>query len=142
MNTWRLSLAAERLRKEIDALWPNRDRKSDGALGDQSHAARKSDHNPDKDGWVRAIDVDEDLNGKDGSDPVLANRLAGVLIEIAKHDKRLKYIIFEGRIWSATYRWSPKEYVGANKHNHHIHISFDKSGDMDGKPFGLKGYFE
>lgn len=142
MNTWRLSMAAERLRKEINGIWPNRDKKSDGALGDRAHSARQSDHNPDENGWVRAIDVDEDLNGKDGSDPVLANRLAGALVEIAKRDKRIKYIIFEGQIWSPKSRWSPRKYDGVNAHLHHIHVSFTPSGDTDGCSFGLKEYFQ
>ena len=30
MNTWRLSLAAERMRNEINGIWPKRDKKSDG----------------------------------------------------------------------------------------------------------------
>lgn len=142
MNTWRLSLAAERLRKEIDALWPKRDKKSDGALGDASHQARPSDHNPDKNGWVRAIDVDEDLNGRDGSDPVVANDLADAICQIAKRDARIKYVIFEGRIWSARSRWQPRRYDGVNSHAKHIHVSFNPSGDTDGKPFGLKEYFK
>lgn len=141
MNTWRLSLAAERLRKEVDAIWPRRDKKSDGALGDRRHAARPSDHNPDKDGWVRAIDIDEDLNGKDGSNPVVANDLADAICQIAKKDKRIKYVIFEGRIWSAKSKWQPRRYDGENSHAKHIHVSFNPSGDTDGGPFGLKEYF-
>ena len=139
MAAWKLSKAAERLRKEINALYPKRDKKSDGAVGDTSHQARKSDHNPDwsTGGWVRAIDIDEDLNGRNGSDPVLADQLVDQIIEIAKSDKRLKYVIFEGRIWSVTSKWRPRKYVGVNPHNHHIHISFDPSGDKDDRPFGL-----
>ena len=142
MNTWRLSLAAERLRKEINGIWPKRDKKSDGAVGNTSHQARPSDHNPDENGWVRAIDVDEDLNGKDGSDPVVANRLAQVIVDIAKVDDRIKYVIFEGKIWSDRTRWKPVRYTGPNAHSKHIHISFNKVGDRDGSPFGLKEYFK
>lgn len=141
MNTWRLSLAAERMRKEVNALWPNRDKKSDGALGDASHQARPSDHNPDENGWVRAIDIDEDLKGKDGQDPRIANDLADAIVQIARRDDRIKYVIFEGFIWSARSRWQPRRYVGVNAHLKHIHVSFNPSGDTDGKPFGLKEYF-
>lgn len=139
MAKWQLSLAAERLRKEINTLYPKRDKKSDGAVGDTAHRTpgRISDHNPDANGWVRAIDIDEDLNGRDGSNPDLADRLVDRIISIAKSDKRIKYVIFEGRIWSVTSRWKPKGYVGINPHNHHIHISFDKTGDNDDRPFGL-----
>lgn len=139
MTAWHLSKAAERLRLEINTLWPNRDKKSDGSKGDAAHAARVSDHNPDpKTGVVRAIDVDEDVWGVDGKDPVAANRLCRELVAIAKAgDKRLKYIIFEGHIWSATFKWAKNEYNGSNPHNHHIHISFTEAGDNDGSPFGL-----
>ena len=142
MISWRLSAAAFRLRDEVNAMFPKRDKKSDGALGDVRHSARESDHNPDADGWVRAIDIDEDLNGKDGSDPVSANRLAAAIVEIGKQDIRLKYVIFEGQIWSRTYRWKPQKYTGPNAHLHHIHVSFTSAGDMDASPFGLKGHFE
>lgn len=135
--SWKLSAAAERLRAEINTLFPGRDKKSDGSVGDTSHSRRASDHNPDENGWVRAIDVDEDVWGKDGADPVMANQLVRRLIEIGKKDKRLSYIIFEGFIWSATYGWKKQDYNGVNEHNHHIHISFTKAGDTDGSPFGL-----
>ena len=59
----RLSKAAIRLREQMDDSFPDRDRSSDGWLGDTRHAARKSDHNPDEQGWVRAIDIDADLFG-------------------------------------------------------------------------------
>ena len=138
MAAWHLSAAAERLREEINTLWPNRDKRSDGSKGDAAHAKRVSDHNPDpKTGVVRAIDVDEDLWGVDGSNPQTANRLCRELIAIAKKDKRLKYIIFEGSIWSKTFLWIKRPYSGSNPHQHHIHISFTPAGDNDGSPFGL-----
>ncbi len=50
----RLSKAAIQLREQFDDSFPDRDRTSDGWIGDTRHAARKSDHNPDEQGWVRA----------------------------------------------------------------------------------------
>lgn len=138
MPAWWLSKGAERLRAEINTLFPVRDKKSDGSKGDAAHAARQSDHNPDPvTGVVRAIDVDEDVWGKDGADPAMANLLVARLIQLAKKDKRFKYIIFEGSIWSKTYLWAKRPYKGSNPHNHHIHISFSNSADHDGSPFGL-----
>ncbi len=43
----KLSKAASQLREQIDDSFPDRDRTSDGWIGDTRHAARKSDHNPD-----------------------------------------------------------------------------------------------
>lgn len=139
-KSWKLCAAAEQMRKEINALYPNRDKRSDGAVGDTSHQARKSDHNPDWEngGFVRAIDIDEDLLGAKKPDPVEANKLCLQLVELGKKDKRLKYIIFEGKIYSATYKWASKPYTGVNAHSHHIHVSFNVSGDTDGRPFNIK----
>ena len=143
--SWWLSKAAEQLRKEVNTLWPKRDKKSDGAKGDDAHAARKSDHNPDPNstppGVVRAIDIDEDLNGKDGSDPVIANRLVAQLVRLAPADGRIKYIIFEGKIWSATSQWKARPYSGPNAHMKHIHVSFTEIGDNSSRRFGLKKEF-
>jgi hypothetical protein len=138
MAAWWLSEAGERLRKEIDTLFPGRDKASDGSKGDSAHATRVSDHNPDpKTGVVRAIDVDEDVWGKAHKDPAAANRLVRQIVEIGKKDARLKYVIFEGHIWSAAHKWVKRTYSGSNPHNGHIHISFDAKGDKDGSPFGL-----
>jgi hypothetical protein len=143
--SWWLSKSAEQLRKEINTLWPNRDKKSDGAKGDDAHAARKSDHNPDPTstppGVVRAIDIDEDLNGRDGSDPRAANKLVAQLARIAPADGRIKYIIFEGQIWSAKSRWAARPYTGLNAHSKHIHVSFTEAGDRSSRRFGLKKEF-
>src|SRR6187431_1563394 len=51
--SWRLAKALEELRGEVNAKWPNRDKSSDGSVGDLSHQARKSDPNPNSAGVVR-----------------------------------------------------------------------------------------
>jgi hypothetical protein len=124
----RLSKSAVQLREQIDDAFPDRDRTSDGWIGDTRHAARKSDHNPDEQGWVRAIDVDRDLSGKAKPDimPDLADqiRLYG-----KSYPKRINYVIFDGKIASAKKGWAWRPYDGINKHNHHCHISFTKAAD-------------
>lgn len=121
----KLSHAARTLREMIDDAFPDRDRKSDGWLGDSRHSARVSQHNPDANGWVRAIDIDKDLNDQKSAAFDLADqiRLCG------KTDKRIWYVIFNGKIASKKSKFEWKKYDGINPHEHHIHVSFDPVGD-------------
>ena len=133
----RLSKSAIQLREQIDDAFPGRDRTSDGWIGDTRHAARKSDHNPDGQGWVRAIDVDRDLNGK-GRKPDLMPDLVDQIRLFAKSgDKRISYIIFDGKIASPRKAWAWRPYDGINKHNHHAHVSFTIKGDEDSTWFNI-----
>ena len=90
----RLSRAATQLREQFDDSYPSRDRTSDGWIGDTRHAARPSDHNPDANGWVRAIDVDRDVSGRSKPDlmPDIADQIR--LLCKSKREKRITYIIF------------------------------------------------
>ena len=135
MSKPKLSKAAEQLRSEINTKYPNRDKRSDGWIGDTAHNARKSDHNPDKQGWVRAIDIDSDLvKGSSKESWLLAEQIKTIAL---KGDKRISYVIHQHRIASPRQNWAWRVYKGANPHVSHIHISFDKSGDLNGKAFGL-----
>lgn len=127
----KLCKAGRTLREQIDDAYPSRDRKSDGWIGDARHSHRKSDHNPDAQGWVRAIDVDADLGFRDES-----WYLADQLRVAAKRDRRINYIIHRGRIASrrGLLRW--RKYDG-NPHDHHIHVSFTPAGDEDGRRFDV-----
>jgi hypothetical protein len=131
----KLSNAAEQLRSEINTKYPNRDKRSDGWIGDTAHNARKSDHNPDKQGWVRAIDIDSDLvKGLSKESWLLAEQIKTIAL---KGDKRISYVIHQHRIASPRQKWAWRVYKGANPHVSHIHISFTKSGDLNGKVFGI-----
>ena len=131
----KLSNAAEQLRSEINTKYPNRDKRSDGWIGDTAHNARKSDHNPDKQGWVRAIDIDSDLiKGSSKESWLLAEQIKTIAY---KGDKRISYVIHQHRIASPLKNWAWRVYKGSNPHVSHIHISFTKSGDLNGKVFGL-----
>ena len=130
----RLSKSAIQLREQFDDSFSDRNRASDGWIGDARHSSRVSDHNPDAQGWVRAIDIDADLSKRKG----LASDVADQIRLAARNgDKRISYIIFEGRIASRILNWRWRKYKGANKHNHHIHISFTKAGDEDSKFFNI-----
>lgn len=129
----RLSKAAAQLREQIDDAFPDRDRRSDsGAYADAKHLARKSDHNPDEQGWVRAYDCDRDLHK--GSKPDLMPYLVDQLRLACKsrQEKRISYIIFNGKIASPILNWKWRTYKGANPHKTHAHFSFKKTADNDG----------
>ena len=133
----KLCKAGIQLREQIDDMYMDRDRKSDGWLGDLRHSTRVSDHNPDpKSGIVRAIDIDKDL----GAHKEEAHSLVEKIRQCAKRgDKRIKYIIFDGRIASPILGWKWRKYKGVNPHRHHFHVSFTTLGDNDGKWFDLEG---
>ena len=133
----KLSKAAIQLREQIDDAFPSRDRTSDGWIGDTRHSARPSDHNPDADGWVRAIDIDRDLSGRAKPDlmPDLADQLR--LACKSGKEKRISYIIFDSRIASSKKGWAFRPYDGINKHNHHMHVSFKKEADLLGQFFQI-----
>ena len=131
----KLSNAAEQLRSEINTKYSNRDKRSDGWIGDTAHNARKSDHNPDKQGWVRAIDIDSDLvKGSSKESWLLAEQIKTIAL---KGDKRISYVIHQHRIASPLKNWVWRVYKGSNPHVSHIHISFTKAGDLNGKAFGI-----
>jgi len=135
MKPW-LSKSAVQLREQIDDCFPDRDRSSDGWIGDARHSKSKSDHNPTRDtGVVRAIDVDKDLNKIKGLSVHLVEQLR--LYAKADNRKRISYIIFDGKICSARGNWKYRTYKGFNPHKSHIHISFSPAGDQDRSFFDI-----
>lgn len=135
MKAW-LSKSAVQLREQIDDCFPDRDRSSDGWIGDARHSTRPSDHNPDRNtGVVRAIDVDKDLNKIKS----LSLDLVEQLRLYAKSDKkkRITYIIHNGKIMSAKGNWKYRPYKGFNPHKAHIHLSFSPAGDQDSSFFDI-----
>jgi hypothetical protein len=131
----RLCKAGIQLRNQVDDAYPGRDRSSDGWIGDSRHQANPtSDHNPDEKGWVRAIDLDADLDRKR---PEEMAYLADQLRKCARKDKRIKYIIYNAKIASAKSLWRWKPYKGVNPHIKHLHISFNKSADLKSRFFNV-----
>jgi len=136
----RLVKAGVTLRDQLNKAYPGRDKRSDGWLGDKAHQARKSDHNPDKNGWVHAIDIDENF-GPGWKTGATAEEFANQLIKYAREGKdngRLKYVVYENRIASGTYAdkfWTWRK--GNWGHTQHIHVSFTNKAQRDGSPFNL-----
>jgi hypothetical protein len=118
--TWRVAKSLDVLLRQVNAKWPERSKKSDGAKGDDAHASRASDHNPNAAGVVCARDFTNDPAGGPN-----ARQLAETLV--ASRDERIKYIISNGQICSGpganhpAWVWRP--YDGPNKHTKHMHIS-------------------
>lgn len=136
----KLVAAGVTLRNQINARWPNRDKRSDGWIGDSAHQARPSDHNPDSNGWVHAIDIDHDFLGH-GRGKDQAEMFANQLIKLAREGKdrgRLKYVVYNNRIASGTHSnqyWTWRK--GNWGHTQHIHVSFTSKAQNDGSEFPL-----
>ena len=132
----KLCKAGQQLREQIDDDYPDRDRKSDGWVADARHVAKgTSDHIP-RNGIVRALDIDANLNAHPEETYALVEKIR----KCAKRgDKRIKYIIYDGKIMSPILGWKRRSYRGANPHRSHFHISFTTLGDNDGKWFDLEG---
>jgi hypothetical protein len=130
-----LCKAGQQLREQIDDSFPDRDRKSDGWIADARHQkAGTSDHIPDpSNGIVRGLDLDANLDSRANTSVYLADQIR----ECAKRDKRIKYVIHKGKIASAKSFWRFRPYTGINRHDSHIHISFNKKGDSDSSFFQI-----
>lgn len=111
---WRVARSLDVLLGQLNTLAPNRSKVSDGSIGDTDHQNRSSDHNPwYGPGIVTARDFTHDpanLNCQS-----VADRLAD------SRDPRIKYIIWDRRIWSAGAGW--RRYTGSNPHTSHLHLS-------------------
>ena len=130
-----LCKAGVQLRDQVNKSFPSRSKKSDGWLGDARHSLRKSDHNPDANGKVLAIDIDANL---DEAQPSVSFDLADQLRILAMSDKkqRISYLIFNKKIASAKGKWAWRDYKGLNPHVKHIHCSFGKGAD-DGSVYEI-----
>jgi len=132
MADWILIPCLRALFMEFDRIAPSRDHASDGDLGDAAHRLEVSDHNPDETGKVpihdadhlnevHAIDVDNNLNESDLTMEKVVQFLLGRCRSGA--EKRLRYIIYNRRIWSASSGWVQKTYTGSSPHTEHAHFS-------------------
>lgn len=126
------------LRSEFNRSFPQRDKGSDGWIGDTAHSSRASDHNPDARGIVHAIDVDEDLKAPGVTMPECVAEI------IRRHrdgeDNRLTYVIYEKKIYSASQEWRARDYTGANPHDKHAHFSASstRARETNRAPFGVE----
>lgn len=107
--------------RQATAIWPKRKKASDGLLPSAAHVHQNpnSDHNS---GF--AVDITHDpVNGVDCS-------FAFIKLQ---QDKRVKYLIFKGKIWSK--EKGNRDYTGSNQHNKHLHISINEGCGDDTSPW-------
>lgn len=132
MSSWILVACLKQLFAEFDAIAPGRGHASDGSIGDTAHQHEVSDHNPDETGSVpihdadhinevHAIDVDVDLRGSDLTMEKVVQFVLGRCRSGA--ETRLRYIIYNRRIWEADNGWRQRAYTGASAHTEHAHFS-------------------
>lgn len=116
----------------LDVRWPNRDRRSDGWIGDQSHAQTGSpenggsDHNENKRGVVDGLDVDTG-----------GIHVPTVIASMIIHPST-RYVIFNRRIMSSQRGFEPVAYTGKNPHSGHIHRSIFQSATAEQRVAGYK----
>jgi hypothetical protein len=116
--------AAIAVLRQATAIAPLRKKASDGLLPSQAHIQQSpnSDHNT---GF--AVDLTDDpKRGIDCAD----------IFQKLKEDKRVKYLIFKGKIWSAERaNEGDRDYTGSNPHNKHLHISINDGMGKDTSPW-------
>jgi hypothetical protein len=113
--------AAIAVLRQATALRPKRKKASDGLLPSAAHIKQSpnSDHNT---GY--AVDLTHDpKNGIDCFE----------IYEKLQDDKRVKYLIFHGKIWSK--KNGESRYTGINQHNKHLHISINNESGKDTSPW-------
>jgi len=127
------------LQAQIKAAYPGRDTDSDGTIAGAAHhlANPTSDHEADSRGIVHAVDLTHDLSV--GFDSYKwADYMAGLALGAPAPDSRIKYIISNSRIWNPSInaaKWRP--YNGSNPHDHHVHVSINKVGEDDTRPWNI-----
>jgi hypothetical protein len=146
METWRAMTgepmpvysipASTSLVNEFNAISPNRDKASDGTIGDLAHSESVSDHNLDESGNTgSASDTDnlDEVHARDvdSSGPwppgwSMERFVWTVLYRCRKGtERRLRYVIFNRRIWRKSNGWVTEDYSGSNPHDKHAHFSFE-----------------
>ena len=116
--------AAVAVLRQATALKPLRKKLSDGLLPSAAHQKQSptSDHNT-------GLAVDLTHDPKHGID-------CAEIFEQLKDDKRVEYLIFNGKIWSkARAKEGNRKYTGSNQHTKHLHISIKEELSKDTSPW-------
>ncbi|MET0416555.1 MAG: hypothetical protein ABW022_11100 [Actinoplanes sp.] len=154
MASWVVVPCLDALRDEFNKLNPNRDKASDGSIGDSNHTS-SSDHTPDEDSRVlrdhdadsknevhaRDIDKTGPWPGGETFHQIVMRILDGERKKWRDpNDKcRLSYVIWAGKIYDKDNDFQPETYGGLNGHYEHGHFSarYETSCENDTRPWGV-----
>lgn len=107
-----LAPSLRRLFRELDARWPRRSHRVDGWYRKWYPGARPSDHHPDREGMVHAIDI------------TAAGILPMTVVALcARNSMPTEYVIFNRKIWVRGRGWIWYRYTGPHPHHDHVHVS-------------------
>lgn len=129
---------------EVNAVGsPKRNKAQDGTIGDRTHMEKVSDHNVDEIGNTGSSSDADDIpevhaRDVDARGPWLieggAERIVQLIVAnvraIGHAKRRVKYVIFRGRIWvwrqvGGAWQFVQQVYTGVDQHNEHFHVSFE-----------------
>lgn len=150
MAAWILVPCLVTLREEFNTLAPKRDKGADGSIGDQAHANRPSDHNPDETGATTREDADRknEVHALDidstGKWPSGMTFDAAINLIVDRHkggkDDRLLFVIWNRRIAEESKGWKWRPYSGtSDPHTGHAHFSakYTTAQEANTRPWGL-----
>lgn len=126
-----LAPSLKRIFNELDATWPNRDRRTDGWYRNCKWVDHGTDHCPTSDGMVHAIDIDKDGINADF-----------VVSRLIKYSGVIRYVIWNRHIWQNKYGFRKDNYTGtSNPHTDHIHVSIEHTDHAEqyGSGYGIGG---
>jgi hypothetical protein len=124
---WRTALSLQQLFREANAVAPDRNKGSDGTVGDLSHQGRPSSHNPNAAGVVTAADITHD--------PAHGMDTYALFDFLRTHPHRdLRYVISNRRVARRNNGWKVERYTGSNAHDKHIHIAVGEGTDSAPTP--------
>lgn len=154
MSAWIVVPSLLALRDEFDAVSPRRDKGADGTIGDSAHTS-SSDHTPDEDSDVlRGRDADKinevhaldiDSSGPWPDSGWLDRKIKELIAEERRRwldpgDMcRLRYIIWNKRIYSQGNDFVGEAYGGDDPHTDHAHFSarYETRAENDTRPWGV-----
>lgn len=119
---WALAPVIAQLRRELLEAFPGVPAAAYGTIGDDRHKTRKSDHNPDQNRYVRAIDIPQFKH----EGPPLAETAEWLRQVGATGSHRLRqggYVIHNRRIASERSQWRWTTYTGDSAHTLYVHLS-------------------